>query len=246
MGVISTSQIFGLTIRESADDGSDFTDPAADYRRLFLGEDGQLHVKDSAGAVTAIGSGSGGMATDALADAVGDMFVGTGANTIGRVAIGAAGRLWKSDGTTASWALPTMSGCSIKETTAQTITNTTPAALTSNEENWDTDGWHESVTNPTRITNPFGVTIYVRASAALFFAANATGYRALSFRVNGSVVEKGITRAGNAGASVGTYVSGSGDFILTSGQYLEVWADQASGGNLNVNMSDFTVTLIGV
>lgn len=42
----------GVTIRESADDGSDFTNPAADYRRLFLGEDGLLHVKDSAGTVT--------------------------------------------------------------------------------------------------------------------------------------------------------------------------------------------------
>jgi len=44
-----------MTIRESANDGSDFTNPAADYRRLFLGEDGQLHVRDSAGAVTDIG-----------------------------------------------------------------------------------------------------------------------------------------------------------------------------------------------
>jgi hypothetical protein len=44
-----------VLIRESADDGSDFTNPDADYRRLFLGEDGQLHVKDSAGTVTGIG-----------------------------------------------------------------------------------------------------------------------------------------------------------------------------------------------
>lgn len=42
----------GITIRESANDGSDFTNPTADYRRLFLGEDGLLHVKDSSGTVT--------------------------------------------------------------------------------------------------------------------------------------------------------------------------------------------------
>lgn len=47
--------LHGMTIRESANDGSDFTNPAADYRRLFLGEDGQLHVRDSAGTVTDIG-----------------------------------------------------------------------------------------------------------------------------------------------------------------------------------------------
>lgn len=42
----------GIIIRESANDGSDFSNPAADYRRLFLGEDGKLHVKSSSGSVT--------------------------------------------------------------------------------------------------------------------------------------------------------------------------------------------------
>lgn len=55
MGLFSLEKLFGITIRESATDGSDFTNPDSDYRRLFLGEDGQLHVKDSAGAVTDIG-----------------------------------------------------------------------------------------------------------------------------------------------------------------------------------------------
>lgn len=52
MAAIENEKIYGVTIRESADDGSDFTNPDADYRRLFLGEDGFLHVKNSAGAVT--------------------------------------------------------------------------------------------------------------------------------------------------------------------------------------------------
>ncbi len=51
-GIFSTAKLHAMTIRESATDGSDFTNPDADYRRLFLGEDGFLHVKDSAGAVT--------------------------------------------------------------------------------------------------------------------------------------------------------------------------------------------------
>lgn len=51
-GVFSTAKLHAMTIRESATDGSDFTNPDADYRRLFLGEDGKLHVKDSAGTVT--------------------------------------------------------------------------------------------------------------------------------------------------------------------------------------------------
>jgi hypothetical protein len=54
MGVLeaNTTLIYGVHIRESANDGSDFTNAAADYRVLFLGEDGLLHVKDSAGTVS--------------------------------------------------------------------------------------------------------------------------------------------------------------------------------------------------
>jgi hypothetical protein len=57
-GKFSLANLFGITLRESANDGSDFTNPDADYRRVFLGEDGALHAKDSAGTVTGLSSGS--------------------------------------------------------------------------------------------------------------------------------------------------------------------------------------------
>lgn len=63
MGLFSAAKLFAMTIRESATDGSDFTNPDADYRRLFLGEDGGLHLKDSAGTVTDIASGAPTIAT---------------------------------------------------------------------------------------------------------------------------------------------------------------------------------------
>lgn len=47
-----SEHIYGVQLRESADDGSDFSNADSDYRILFLGEDGFLHVKDSAGSVT--------------------------------------------------------------------------------------------------------------------------------------------------------------------------------------------------
>jgi hypothetical protein len=79
MTKISDALTYGLTIRESLSDGSDFTNPAADYRRLFLGEDGLLHLRDSAGTVTAIGGGS--ITTDTAWAAKGDLIVGTAADT---------------------------------------------------------------------------------------------------------------------------------------------------------------------
>ncbi len=65
MALFSEVLAAGVTIRESANDGSDFTNPAADYRRLFLGEDGLLHVKDSSGTVSDPWTGGGGGGIDA-------------------------------------------------------------------------------------------------------------------------------------------------------------------------------------
>ena len=84
----NTTLIYGIHLRESANDGSDFSNGAADYRVLFLGEDGQLHVKDSAGTVTDIGSGSGIAAT--IFDAKGDILGASAADTAARIPAGNA------------------------------------------------------------------------------------------------------------------------------------------------------------
>ena len=82
MTKISEARSYGLTIRESATDGSDFTNPEADYRRLFLGEDGALHLKDSAGAITDISvGGAAAYVLQSLADAKGDLIAATANDT---------------------------------------------------------------------------------------------------------------------------------------------------------------------
>jgi hypothetical protein len=82
---VNTTLIYGIHIRESANDGSDFTNAAADYRVLFLGEDGELHKKDSSGTVTAF-AGSGIAAT--IGDAKGDLVGFSAADTPARVVAG--------------------------------------------------------------------------------------------------------------------------------------------------------------
>ena len=51
----SDNQFPSVVLEEVANDGSATGTPAADHRRLFLGEDGALHLKDSAAAVTTVG-----------------------------------------------------------------------------------------------------------------------------------------------------------------------------------------------
>lgn len=58
MGALDEINIPSLRLEEILSDGSTLTNPAADSRRLFLGEDGLLHLRDSAGTVTDIGGGS--------------------------------------------------------------------------------------------------------------------------------------------------------------------------------------------
>jgi hypothetical protein len=94
MGALDTILIPSLRLEEIASDGSTLTNPAADSRRLFLGEDGLLHLIDSAGTVTDVGSG--GVATDAIFDAKGDLVGGTGANTAARLAVAANGSLLRA------------------------------------------------------------------------------------------------------------------------------------------------------
>lgn len=132
-GKFSDALLNGMTIRESANDGSDFSNPAADYRRLFLGEDAQLHVKDSAGAVTDIGSG-GNVATDAIWDAAGDLAVGTGANTAARLAIGATnGMAVRRVSGAVAWAFPPGHELAYVENTSGDITITATTEGTGQE-----------------------------------------------------------------------------------------------------------------
>ena len=92
-----------IILQEAADDGSDFSNPSADYRVVFLGEDGSLHAKDSSGTVTALG-GTG--IAESLLDAQGDIIVASAADTAARLALGASGTVPRSNGTTLAYAFP--------------------------------------------------------------------------------------------------------------------------------------------
>lgn len=81
MGAIEDAKAYAILIRESANDGSDFTNPGADYRRLFLGEDGLVHLMDSSGTVTDVGGSGGDVATDAIWTTAGKAAIATGTGT---------------------------------------------------------------------------------------------------------------------------------------------------------------------
>lgn len=186
--------------------------------------------------------------------AAGDIVVGTGSGTYDNLPIGTTAQVLTADTTVSpykvKWAAPatgsTFVGCSLYKSTIQTLTNNTNTAITWDSENFDSDGFHDNATNNTRITIPAG-----KAGKYLFtglesFPANATGGRVVFIFKNGSYV--GIPFTLN-GVAVEYRISWSWMLDLIVGDYVEFYALQVSGGNLNFQgttaESQFNATYLG-
>lgn len=137
----NTTNIYGIHIRESANDGSDFSNAAADYRVFFVGEDGLIHLKDSSGTVTT--PAQGGIAAT-LVDAKGDLIVASAADTVARLAVGTNGHVLTADSAEATgvkWAAAAGSASNLQSgrvtrtagdvtTTSTTFADITGASIT--------------------------------------------------------------------------------------------------------------------
>lgn len=128
--------------------------------------------------------------------------------------------------------------CSIKETTAQSLTNSTATALTSDEENFDNNAMHSTVSNTTRITCQTAGRYLCVASVA--FAANATSNRQVEFYKNGAAVGGGALVA-SSGSTNSTGVVLVQMLVLAAADYVECVATQRSGGALNATLSEFAL-----
>lgn len=114
----------------------------------------------------------------------------------------------------------------------------TSEALTWDTEKFDTDGYHEGVTNPTRITVPDGLSGYYQINCNMGWEANATGYRAAILRINGttqfkiaSAVASATASANSIGVSTVYFLS---DNAAAANDYIECLALQTSTTDLDV------------
>jgi outer membrane protein assembly factor BamB len=120
--------------------------------------------------------------------------------------------------------------------------------MTFPSEQFDTNGFHSTTTNTSRITIPTGLGGYYLVSGNLRFATNGTGSRVLMLRKNGSDLLTITEYAGTASATA----TGRGTLIwnFAAGDYLEILAYQSSGGNLTLYAREeetpFQVQFLGV
>jgi hypothetical protein len=183
-----------------------------------------------------------------LASAAGQLPYATGANALAMLNVGSAGQVLGVSGGLPAWGavpftgLPSVKRCRVYKSTAQAVTNGDP--LTWDSETYDTAGWHESVTNPTRVTVDVTGLYLVRAQVIL---ANAGGtYRSADLQKNASNIVHGM--------SVPTALYGPSVHVATvveasAGDYFRVLAGHDAGGTLNTTPNaDWTfleVVLLG-
>ena len=124
--------------------------------------------------------------------------------------------------------------CRVYDDAAQTLTSSgTLYAVDFAHESWDTHKMHDTSTNNSRVYIP--VSGWYQISGNVSFAANATGARTVGLRVDGSTYIA-ITRT-QTDASLTVPVNVNTTYYCTAGQYIEVMAQQHSGGSLNTSVA---------
>jgi hypothetical protein len=172
-----------------------------------------------------------------LTTTTGDIIYASSANTPARLGIGSTDQVLKVSGGVPSWstpavATPTFVGCSLYNTTSHTIANNTETIITYDSEYIDTHGFHESVTNPSRITIPAGYAGKYLISATNRYEQSATGARNMNLYVNNSNVLDMMNLPGNS-ATV-TYLFRSVIYTLAVGDFVQIRANHTSGGGLTM------------
>jgi len=188
-----------------------------------------------------------------LTSSTGDIIYASSANTPARLGIGSTDQILKVSGGVPVWgsASSTFVGCRLTNSVAQTVANSTRTALTFDTESFDTDGFHSTSSNTSRITIPSGKAGKYLVTAGVTFAGpNATGAREVYLFKNAGFYSQVFTLGSSAGSS-GTGIS---DIIdLAVGDYIEIRVEQATGGSLDIRGNNwgtgatfFGATYLGV
>jgi hypothetical protein len=126
---------------------------------------------------------------------------------------------------------PALCGVEAYSSVAIGLSDAIITTLLMDSERWDSNGFHNVLTNTTRLTIPTGMGGYYLIGGKLQWAANATGNRlALIFKNGGINLAYNNFRAGNVQARSAPVTLS----LLAATDYVELLAYQDSGGILNV------------
>lgn len=136
-------------------------------------------------------------------------------------------------------------GCIAQRTSNQSCANGAATAIPFTAVDLrDTDNFHSPASSPGRITVPTGLGGWYRIDWSMGFSANATGYRDGVIRVNGSTAVTPSRVRVPAVSGVTTFISSTALVSLNAGDYVELLAQQNSGGALNVDVAQVGLTMV--
>lgn len=175
-----------------------------------------------------LGAAAGNVAVDAIWDAAGDLAVGTGADTAAKLTLGASGTLLKSNGSTAAWVIaPTFHGCKIFNAGTQSVNGT--AAILFGSEEYDTDAYHDTGSNTSRITIPSGLAGKYDLNAGT--TSDNSNIARMYWRKNGStIIRGGFGFAGANGANGDRIITAKADLAVAD--YVELMVVTAAAANI--------------
>lgn len=121
-------------------------------------------------------------------------------------------------------------GAKVYQGAAQTLTTAVNTTLNFDTEESDTDAYHDTATNNSRLTVPSGLDGHYLIVAETAYVANATGQRRAQINRNGSRIALNVNDAAASGQSsvIATTVR-----LLAATDYVESAGQQNSGGNLD-------------
>jgi hypothetical protein len=170
--------------------------------------------------------------------AKGDLVVGSATNDAGVLAVGTDTHILVADSAESlgmKWAAPaggaSFVGASVYKSAQQSVSNATETASTFDTESFDTDGFHDNVTNNSRMTIPSGKDGKYLLLGRVTFVANTTGVRQGRLRKNGSLIA--VNTDSTPGSGGGQNIEVSGIYSAIAGDYFEVAYWQNSTGALN-------------
>jgi hypothetical protein len=177
--------------------------------------------------------------------AAGDIVVGTGSGTYDNLPIGTTAQVLTADTTVSpykvKWATPSSGaaafvGAKVYKSASQSIPNATWTTLTFNSESFDTDGFHDTSSNTSRMTIPSGKGGKYLVQWQAVWDPNATGSRNTKITLNGGTdVAYGTWSMALTGAGSSTIHANTAVLSLSVADYIEIQIGQESGGNLNAN-----------
>lgn len=158
--------------------------------------------------------------------------------------------VWTPVDAPAGGSAPTFQGVRVKRSADVSIATSTASATSMawDTETFDTDGFHEGVTNPSRFTVPAGMGGYYRVEAHFTYNESTTaGYRIASFLYKNGVLLPGTMDMPNGFAGPRTVVH-TEVMLLAAGDYIQASPWHNAGSNRDVESDDsfFLMHLIGV